>query len=175
MAERAERRKGLGPFIPGDPPTRKNSASIRRFLYDVVLRDFASSPWKAAKGLTQALNTAEDRRAYRKGFSQDTTFRVLSDQKTISFNELDSVGLHYRVPISLVLIFTQLRSEMKNFGKARAIKTIKAFKAATAALELIVENSDDKTDGYVNLSHDRFEALRNAYLEAYDEGQPPLI
>lgn len=175
MTERPERRKGLGPFVPGDPANRKNSASIRRFLYDVVLRDFASSPWKGAKGLTEALNAAEDQRAYRKGFSQDTTFRVLSDAKTISFNELDSLGLHYRVPISLVLIFTQLRSEMTNFGKARPCKTIKAFKAAVEALELMVQNADDKEDGYANLSHDRFEAARDAFLEIYDDGQPPLF
>ena len=102
-------------------------------------------------------------------------YRVLHDDKTISFNELDSLGLHYRVPISLVLIFTQLRSETTNSGKARACRTVKAFKAAVAALELIVENSDDKEDGYVNLSHDRFEAVRDTYLEAFDEGQPPLF
>ena len=85
------------------------------------------------------------------------------------------MGVYNGVPIALVLLFTQLRSEMTNFNKGRARKTLKAFEAGLAVLDGIIEHADDKQDGYANLAHDRFILVMQAFRDAFDEGQPPLL
>jgi hypothetical protein len=135
---------------------------------------FAEKPAKAAKGLTAALNAAEDRRAYRRGWSQDKLFRVLNDDQTISFNQLGSLGLFYGVPMALISIFTQLRSEMTNFDKERAQRTLQAFMAAIVSLEQIVSEAPEGKDGYEALPHDSFLEVRQRYVETFGEFQPAL-
>jgi hypothetical protein len=168
-------RHGLGQFDLGDPASRKNSASIRRFLYDMVASEFERSPAKAAKALTQALNEAEDQRAYRRrGFTENTVYNVLTDRRTITFNELDSLGLYYGVPLALVVIFTQGRSEMKSFGKARAQQTLRAFREAVGKFEALLDDIPEKLDAYGALPHETFKQIRGCYLDAFDDYQPRL-
>ncbi|HEY1604897.1 MAG TPA: hypothetical protein VGF77_04805 [Allosphingosinicella sp.] len=172
-AQKGDVRRGLGKFDPGEPATRKNSASIRRFVYDLIDREFQRSPAEAARQLTRALDTAEDKRAYRKGFSEHTTYRLQRDQKTISFNELDSLGLYYGVPLALVVIFTRARSEMTNFDKTRALRTLGAFREAVRLLEETVSGRSGKEDG--SLSHSDFETIRDRFREHFGDPQQRLL
>jgi hypothetical protein len=161
----------LGEFEPGEPATRKNSASIRRFFYDIVAEEFETSLLRAAAGLTKALNAAEDQRAYRRGFSQGTAYRVQHDEKTITFNQLDSMALYYEVPLALVLLFTRARSDLQhapNPSKERALKTLRAFRKGLDALEEIVENMPPKSQPYQYLNHDKFKLVRSAFRDELD-------
>jgi hypothetical protein len=169
-------RRRLGVFEPGESPSRKNSASIRLLLHDLVKEDYSGSLSAAAQGLAVALNSAEDLREYRRvGFSQHTLYRVLHDDRTISFNELDSIGLHYGVPMALVLLFTRLRSEMNNFDRDRAERTLTAFTATLSILEKALLDAPKDASGFAALPHEVFTALRDAYVEAFGVFQPRFM
>lgn len=176
MARKAgDVRVGLGKFLAGDHATRKNSASLRRFLHDLIKNRFQGSPAEAARQLTRALNTAEDKRAYRTGFSEHTTYRILHDEQTISFNQLESLGLYYGVPLALVVIFTESRSALVNTNKAQALRTLSAFKAAVGVLEETVIHLPDGQKDEPALKHAHFETMRDKYLEVAGDQQTRLF
>ena len=160
--------------MPGDASSRKNPASIRRFFYDVVAREFGKSPARAATGLTEVLNAAEEKRAFRRKFAEETVYRILSDKQTISFNQLSSLGLHYGVPMALITIFTQSRADMQNKGRAYVLGRLGAFRGAIEQLEALVSNCGDSEEAYRLLAHEAFEDLRKRYLETLEDPQPSL-
>lgn len=167
----------VGPFRLGDPATRKNSASIRRFFHDIIAHHFDGSLSRGAAALTEALNTAEDRRAYRRGFSENTAYLVQKDDQTISFNELDSMGLFYGVPLALVVLFTQVRSEVQNdpgHMTERAKRTLRAFGATVIELEQIIEDMPAGAKPYQFLSHDKFVRLQQVFRAHFGEIQTNL-
>jgi hypothetical protein len=168
----------LGPFEMGDPESRKNSASIRRFFYDLVDEEFKGSLLDAAGALTRALNEAEDQRGYRRrGFSEHTAYYVERDRQMISFNELDSMGLYYGVPLALILLFTRMRSETQNHGShrnTRAKQVLDAFQEALTALTGIVADMPPRARAYDYLDHKTFLAIRRVYLDHLVERQADL-
>jgi hypothetical protein len=169
----ARKKKGLGrhlgKFRFGEPESRKNSASIRRFFYDLVATEFNTNLRDAASALTRALNEAEDQRGYRRRpFVENTAYYVECDRQMISFNQLDSMGLYYRVPMALIVLFTRIRSEMQNHGSgrnARAKQTLDAFQEALTALKQIVADMPPRAKPYEYLGHDKFHAVRQVYLD----------
>jgi len=170
--------RGAGKFRLRDPASRKNSASIRRMLYDIIQHEFGGSQSKTRIGLTEALNRAEDQRWYRKRkFGRWSAYNVVRDIRTISFNELDSMGLFHGVPLALVVLFTQARSEVHSahaHSPNRALRTLGAMRAALAELERILREKPAGAEAYDYLTYQKFIQVRDAYRNEFGDLQSDL-
>ncbi len=169
----AERSRNVRRFALRERGERKNSQSVRRLLFDLISQEFGKSSTKAANSLSATLKSRRprDRRAFRRGFSGESLYKVAIDRQTISFTQLDAIALHYKVPLALVLLFTRLRSEVEladSHHTGEAMRILNALRAAIQELEKLLLEGPGERDVYEHLNHRAFEETVGAYLDAFD-------
>lgn len=163
------------------PQQRNNSNSIRRLLFDVVVRDFGGSTTAAATRFRRLLHDSQDRRKYRmhgKGLSEWTLKRVALDDTPVNFNQLDALAHHLEMPVGLVLLFTRVRSEVEgDRGDIHeAKKILVAARSALNRLEKLLGSGEAPLPNvYESLSHEQFESVRKAYLDKLEELRETLL
>lgn len=176
---RPEGPRNVETFKDVERPLRRNSTSIRRFFFDLIRSDFGGSATRAAKALSDSLQKANDKRAFRRGFSGEVAYNLTADDKTITFNQLDAMALHYRVPLALILLFTRVRAEVEEsegHSSRSALRVVRSYRAALEELESILADAPtDLPDAYTYLDHSKFMIIRDAYMRVFDEQQPPLF
>lgn len=158
---------------------RRNPASIRRFLFDLVVQEFDRSCQTASETLSGALHAAPQHRKHRRGFSAEAVYRVARDLQTVSFNQIDGMALHYGVPMALILLFTRVRSELdesESHAAQSALRVIGAFRSALDRLEEEVRALPvPLREVHTTFDHECFMSVREKYLDAYREEQPRLL
>jgi hypothetical protein len=156
---------------------RKNPQSLRRILYDIIAIDFLGSCTDAAKELSDCLTGAEQFRKHRTLFTGESLYRVARDEQPISFNQLDAMSLYYKVPMSLILLFSRLRSEIEDstgHSNKSALEVIECMKSALAIIERIVRDApSDLKNAYDYMNHSRFLEMVAAYKSPPE--QPSLF
>jgi hypothetical protein len=174
--------KRIRKFLRVAPRERNNSNSIRRLLFDVVWQDFERSTMAAAQRFKQILHEAKDARKFRlhgKGLSGWSVYRVTRDAQSITYTQLDAMAQHLDIPMSLLLLFTRVRSEVEladghDPHGARSVLT--AMRSAIDKLESLLHQGDGQIeDVYKHLSHEQFNEVRRVYLAKIKEMRTSLV
>jgi hypothetical protein len=173
-ADPGELRKGLARFLEVVPAERNNSQSLRRILFDVIWYDFDKSVATAAQAFRDVIRQAASPRKFRgHGLSKDSLYKATRDIHPMTFSQIDAVGRHKKVPMSLVTLFSRVRSEVDEadgHDVREARRILVAMRTAIEHLEGVLTRAEgDIEDAYQTLSHQAFEDFRQAYLKRYDE------
>lgn len=168
-------------FVEVRPGERNNSNSLRRLLFDVVVHDFDGNSRDAAARFRKLLRDSRDRRKFRmhgKGLSAWTLRRVIDDAAPINFNLLDALAHHLEMPMGLLLLYSRIRSETEtargDISEAR--KILVSARVALSRLEQLLGSGEALMDNvYEELSHNQFEAFRQAYSASQKELRDTLL
>lgn len=169
----AGRKRNIRRFKQVAAQQRRNSQSIRRMLYDIIERRFGRSVDKASSHLSAALTSIRDHRGYHRGMTAESLYRTSRDDYFMTYSQLDAMAQIHRVPLSVLLLFTRVRSEMETPERRRAgeaQRIISAFREALNHLdELAMEANRSDEDIYQMLDYGAFEAFVEVYLDKFDE------
>lgn len=138
MSKSDNRRVRVGKtFKSVEPKDRKNSQMIRRLLYDTIAFEFERDCRIAGARLAEA-TASDDMRAYDKPIGHNTLYKAATDAHGITFQELNALAKFYKIPISIMLLFTRIRDELEfieDRQNGEAFRILSAAKIAIAHLE----------------------------------------
>ena len=182
--KKTERIRRVREFKRPSKEARRNYTSLRRMFFDLIVQEFEKSARAAASGLSDTLRAPQNQRAHRRGFSGEALYQRVIDRYTVTFNQVDAMALHYRLPMAAILLFSRVRSEVEHggvFGKERARRLLRAFRESVLALEAAIEAGFPKThrelaryDVYEHLDYEAFLEFRSTFLDRWDEADDQL-
>jgi hypothetical protein len=154
-----------------EPDERRNPASLRRLIFDLIYNAYGRSSTHAAETLSALLRQAKGKHAFRRSFGGESLYKVVIDRQTVSYRQLDAMALHYKMPLGLLLLFSRIRSEVEaaddhHIGEARRI--LSAVRAALVELETRLPQLNPDDEVFDQLDHQAFIAFREAYVKEYD-------
>jgi hypothetical protein len=155
-----------------NPEKRRNSQSIRRLLFDTIYHEFDRSCHIASEKLKPLLKVARDRRGYHRNMSADSIYKVSRDIQFASYTHIDAIAQFHKVPMSVILLFTRIRSELESPDRRKsqeAMRIINAFQKALSVLETHTAKagkSDD--DVYTLIDYSVFQEFAEAYRETFN-------
>lgn len=160
-------------FVEVDnPEKRRNSQSIRRLLFDTIYHEFDRSCHIASERLKPLLKGSRDRRGYHRNMSADSIYKVSRDTQFASYTHIDAIAQFHKVPMSVILLFTRIRSELESPERRKsqeAMRIINAFQKALAVLEIhTAKAAKSESDVYTLIDYDVFREFTEAYLETFN-------
>lgn len=175
MAERKSRK--IGKFLEVPAEKRRNPNSVRRLLFQFIERVFNKNCVPAADALSKAPRVPGLARYYQRSFSGEVLYNLTRDDKSVSYTVLDAFARYHGVPLSLVLIFTRIHSEIDDparRSKGHHLSTISALKAALAAIEEAAINSDPQTEAHRQFDYALFKQIQETYQDHDGEKHLPF-
>jgi hypothetical protein len=167
------------------PPSvdRKSPENLRRLLYDTIDQEFDRYLEAASNAFREALNKVkvEDRRGYDvASVSPDTLYKAVRGKTGIGYGIINALAKYYKVPISVLLLYTRIRDEMETIEKRNsreAWRVLSSFRAAFDHIERQVAAYNGSEKDILELfGHNQFlsyVAVYTARLNAQIE-QPEL-
>ena len=163
------RRVRVGKTFKSVPPKdRMNSQMIRRLLYDTIASEF-DRDCKIASARFAEATISDDMRAYDKPIGHHTLYKAATDVHGITFQELNALAKFYKIPISIMLLFTRIRDELElveGRHSGEAFRILSAAKIAIAHLEkqatLAIKSDNDILAFF---GHAQFKNYVSAYVE----------
>ena len=92
---------------PDDSRPKKNPSVLRALLSDIVREEFGGDRVKASN----ALRTQHKYNGKHHPFSSDIIGNIINDRTLMKYVHLEAIAHYYRMPTSLLLLFSRLRSE----------------------------------------------------------------
>jgi hypothetical protein len=129
-------------FTSIEPKDRRNSQMIRRLLYDTIAHEFERDCNQASTGFAEATKST-DMRAYDRLIPAHSLYKAANDHHAITFQTLNALARYYKVPISVILIFTRIRDELEYADKrdhSEASHILAAMRAVIGDLETRVSS-----------------------------------
>ena len=169
MPERKTRK--IDKFLEVPAVKRRNPKSVRRLLFQFIEEAFDKDCVPAAAALSKAPRGSLSR-SYQMSFSGEVLYNLTRDEKSASYTVLDAFARYHGVPLSLVLIFTRIHSELDDPNRrfeGHHLSTISALKAALAAIEEAAINSDPDPDAHRQFDYALFKRIQETYHETYQE------
>jgi len=103
----------------------------------------------------------------------ESIYRTSIDYHFFNYSQLDALAQVHNIPLSLLLIFTRVRSEMENVDRRRtneAQRIVVAFRSAIDHLDgLVTRGSKNEDDIYEILNYEVFKEFIAIYLNKFDE------
>lgn len=107
MAPRVRR---LNKFKEVGNSDRLNPQSIRRAIYDLLLRYFDGNLLAAAERLNE-LRKDHKKRTYKTAITQEGLYAAVMDDVPIKYLLLEAIAIERGIPVSLLLFYTRLISD----------------------------------------------------------------
>ncbi|MGE0677204.1 hypothetical protein [Pseudolabrys sp.] len=136
-----QRQRILREFKEIKSKERRNPQTIRRLIYDILKQYFDGNLHVAATRLNKN-RVAHKGRNYKTQISQEGLYSVSRDRQWIKYLLLEALAIELKVPVSVLLFYTRLRSEQEerdNGTRARAM--IKGFSAVVSDAKRKMESS----------------------------------
>lgn len=169
MPERKTRK--IDKFLEVPAVKRRNPNSVRRLLFQFIEQVFNKDCVPAAAALSTAPRGSLSR-SYQMSFSGEVLYNLTRDDKSVSYTVLDAFARYHGIPLSLVLIFTRIHSEIDDPARrseGHHLSTIAALKAALDAIEESAINSDPEADAHRQFDYALFKRIQETYQKAYLE------
>jgi len=179
VAPREEMRaRRIGSALKRRPPAeRLNPEVIRAFLHELVTIRFGRDVTAAAQAIDAARPKPGRKGHYRSDFRAETLYDLIQDRARIKYYHLEAVSHFYNMPVSVLLLFTRLRSELEDSreGLAKARDIIRATRRFLDRVEDAVASAEkgDLSTLRSNsiLSFDLFEQLAILFPKDVTEQQ----
>lgn len=111
VAKKKARPRILGQFIETQDEKKKfNPRSIRRVIYDIVVRYFKRNVTNAAQEFERVRRTHKDR-GYRTEVKTEGYYYIIRDEQHLRYMHLEAIAIYLGVPVSLLLFYTRLRAD----------------------------------------------------------------
>jgi hypothetical protein len=175
MSGREKRR--IRKFVEVEPEKRQNPNSIRRLFFQFIDQEFDKDCRPAAAALSSTERPNGVTRSYQRGLSEESLYNFTRDRRSIDYATLDAFARYHNVPLSLVLLFTRIHSELEDENRrieSHASRTIAGLRQALNKLEEAVIHSDPDKPVHEQLNYGFFQSLSEEYLEIYNDFQGML-
>lgn len=150
--------------------TRKNPASIRRLLHDLIYHDFDRDAVKLADRLLKIVSgiSEADRRDYHHGITSEKLYKATLDKSKLAYGHLEILARHFDIPTALMLLYTRIYSEFessKMHTVGRSLSILEAFEGAIDEFRNILQTKREEDAPHLNYKD--FSRVRDAYLEYF--------
>lgn len=160
------------------PAERLNPEVIRAFLHEFVSERFNRNATAAAEAVESARPKPGRKGHYRSDFRPETLYDLIHDRARLKYYQLESIAHFYQIPVSALLLFTRLRSELEDtrLGASKALDLTRAFRRFVDRMEAVVTEMIEGGEAHRKdvLSFSFFEELASAFPEDMSEEQRSL-
>lgn len=180
-SQKGRRPRRIGPVLkPVKAADRLNPQVFRALLHELVTERFGRDVILAAETINAARPPAGRKGHFRSEFRAETLYDLINDRARIKYYQLEAVAHLYRIPVSMLLLFTRVRSELEDprDGFARAIDLLKGSRAFINSLERLLEQRRDeagrgeRSEDTANiLNFSAFEELAKVFISDFENPQ----
>ena len=148
------------------------------------MAEFDRSCRDAAIGLSERPNSeSPSARSYQQNISSDSLYRLTHDLREIAYHDLDALARFYDVPMSVILLYTRVCSEVEKdigslpLGSVRAKNVVLGFANALNFLEQHIDSIDlsNKPNNDESFSYEVFMDYIEAYRSQSGYDQPSML
>jgi hypothetical protein len=154
------------------PEERVNAETIRRFMHDFVAHEFARNCATAADSLNALPIKVEERRGFRKNVTKSSIETATRDSQHIRYAHLDAMARYYKIPVSMILLFTRVRDELETIDQRRNRNVFRVLKSIRSLLDHVERLAEDvsRSDAglYEVMGHDVFLSYAEVYRKEYE-------